>query len=223
MTRLFLLLGLVGFLASCNTVDSDEVKPEEIYQSYMYEFDAQLNKTKAHAAFQIGSNTGKYIQLTEPASIRVNEKDYDEYNNFGMYHYHFRFNSKQDATFVFTDNDGKSFSNTIEKESLNGIGFEGEISYEKGMDLFINFSGLPVQDRESVYVYLWNELTNATHYQTTKGETSITIPASKLRDFDGSMVNITLHREIKYSLENTTTAGGELEFLFSSAKKQIQM
>jgi len=224
MKKLSWLVVVMLVVVACDSSDSSDVNPHGIYQSYQYEYNAQTNRTKVRAAFQIGSSTGDYLELSDPASIEVNGEQFVNYVNIGLYHYHFQFDGHQDIAIEFKDNDGFVYVNTIPKEVIEPIELNPELEYAEGKDLVIDFLGDPLQDSENIHVFLSNNFgVSNSHYQYQEGATSVTVPSKDINDFKGSEVTLYVVREKSEETKTTSSAGGRTSALYRSKEIKVQM
>jgi len=224
MKKISWLVGLVLVMVACDSSDSNDLNPQDIYQSYQYEYNAQTNKTKVRAAFQIGSSSGKYLELTEPASIQVNGEEFINYVNIGLYHYHFRFDGEQDVAIEFKDNDGSVYVNNIPKDVIAPIELNPELEYAEGKNLVVDFLGDPLHEGENIHVFLYNSLgVSSSHYQYTEGASGVTIQAKYLNDFKGSEVSLYVVREKSEETKTASLVGRRISALYRSKELKLQM
>jgi len=224
MKKISWLVGLVLVMVACDSSDSNDLNPQDIYQSYQYGYNAQTNKTKVRAAFQIGSSTGDYLELSESASIEVNGEQFVNYVNIGLYHYHFQFEGYQEVTIEFKDNEGSVYVNTIPKDVIEPIELNPELEYAEGKDLVVNFLGEPLQDSENIHVYLHNDFgVSSSQYQYDEGATSVTVPSNDLNDFLGSEVSLYIVREKSEEIKTASSGSGRISALYRSTEIKVQM
>lgn len=224
MKKLCWLVVLVLIVVACDTSDSSEVDPQNIYQSYQYEYNAQTNITKVRAAFQTGSSTGDYLELSDPASIEVNGEGFVNYVNIGLYHYHFKFDGHQDVAIEFKDNDGSVYVNNIPKEVIAPIELSPELEYAEGKDLIVHFLGDPLREGEIIYVFLYNSLgVSSSHYQYTEGASGVTVQSKYLNDFKSSEVSLYIVREKSEETKTASSVGSRISALYRSKEIKLQM
>ncbi|MBI9064870.1 MAG: hypothetical protein JEZ14_22985 [Marinilabiliaceae bacterium] len=214
----------MGLVLVCDSSDSSDVNPQDIYQSYQYEYNVQTNKTKVRVAFQIGSSTGDYLELSEPASIKVNGVDFVNYVNIGLCHYHFRFDGQQEVAIEFKDNDGSVYVNNIHKEVIDPIELAPDIKYDEGTDWIINFLGDPLKKDENMHVVLYNDFgVSSSHYQYNEGASNVTVQSGYLNDFKGSEVSLYVVREKSEEIKTASSAGGRISALYRSKEIKVRM
>lgn len=129
------------FICACNqgsvdTVESNKVMSSQVYQ--VYDIEANKSETKIVATFRVGGSTGTTLALTEPGKILYNGTPLDksEPSNLIGTNYRMKGTDYRRATknyqpkheFIFTDNDGKTYTNAV---SLTPI----EISANGGLSL----------------------------------------------------------------------------------------
>lgn len=69
-------LGMVAALSSCgsnDTVSSEDVNENKIYQHYRVQYDADANSLSHFAQFTLGGSTGTTIKLASPSTVKVED------------------------------------------------------------------------------------------------------------------------------------------------------
>ncbi|MBK9528846.1 MAG: hypothetical protein IPO41_11120 [Acidobacteria bacterium] len=117
-----LAVAILVFIAfgcrSCETIDSSKLDPSEIYQEYSV---TVSDRTAVSAEFRVSGSTGTTIALVAPSKVEHNGRAMNEHLRTvfaGTY-----YSAENDGfvgshTFVFTDNSGKQYRNSIEFEPI---------------------------------------------------------------------------------------------------------
>lgn len=113
-------------LGGCNqgsveTISSNTVMSSQVYQSYHIK--AEKGRTDITATFRVGGATGTTLELTEPGKISYNDAPLPvsapgnligtNYRMKGTDYRSFSKNYRPAHVFSFTDNDGKTYINSI--------------------------------------------------------------------------------------------------------------
>lgn len=124
--RTFLFLAFCLFICACNqgsvdTVESNKVMSSQVYQ--VYDIEGKKGETKVVATFRVGGSTGTTLALTEPGKILYNGTALGKSEPSNLIGTNYRMkgtdyretvkNYQPKHEFIFTDNDGKTFSNSI--------------------------------------------------------------------------------------------------------------
>jgi len=80
---LILVCMLLSSAGCLDTVDSEDVNPRAIYQSYHVDYDEKTNETDLFATFRVGGSTGTTVRLNSPSELRVNGRRIDHYTFLG--------------------------------------------------------------------------------------------------------------------------------------------
>ncbi len=120
LSGLLLIFCLMG--ASCpsrETTESDKIAQTEIYQSYSVKADGE--QFRATVFFRIGGKTGTTLALVAPSKITCNGQPMQEVrNSFSGTSYSLMIpRSATTGTFVFSDRNGKNYTNTIDLRATN--------------------------------------------------------------------------------------------------------
>ena len=219
MKKLSFILIILIFISSCTTESSDDVQVSAIYQSYLLSFDITGSETMACAQFRDGGALGNDVILNSPSSITLNGEVL-VHQNVGYelyYHYYKSFAGEQKvATFVFTDKNNTSYTNSADLNSLSIIGFPAGLdTIPKSADYVFAWVGGAVQADEDVELRLFSADTSFV-YSPMGSATSLTIPETNLSAFQEGMINMSLTRQRKDNLQASTGKGGHINLEYSS-------
>ena len=114
------------FICACNqgsvdTVESNKVMSSQVYQ--VYDVEGKKGETKIVATFRVGGATGTTLALTEPGKILYNGNALEKSDPSNLIGTNYRMkgtdyrstvkNYQPKHEFVFTDNDGKTSTNSV--------------------------------------------------------------------------------------------------------------
>jgi len=124
--KILLFLAFCSFICACNqgstdTIASNTVMSSQVYQIYYVE--GKKGGTTVVATFRVGGATGTTLALTEPGKILYNGTALDKSNPSNLIGTNYRMkgtdyramvkNYQPKHEFVFTDNDGKTSTNSV--------------------------------------------------------------------------------------------------------------
>ena len=112
--KIAILAVSLSLLVACAKEDSENVNQDSIYSIYELHFNKNLDKTTARATFRFGGPTGTLLDLTDPANVTF-EGDALLYNTALGFHSKSYANLKDSGTFIYTDLEGKVFTNSMNK------------------------------------------------------------------------------------------------------------
>jgi opacity protein-like surface antigen len=229
MKNLFYLFALAAilFTASCasnETAESDTVKQSEIYQTLSVTYDAGDKELSATASFRFGGGTGTTLHLTDPAKVTFDGEEMRLENDIfnGTYYSIDRQEDfKGQYSFVFTDGDKKTYTNSFTYAPISITDYPGDA--EKTTGIMVKWD-LPLKNNERVYLYVEDNKGNTSWVSTEiVGATSIELTPDKLKDLFPGSVNIYLTREVNSSLTDATHLGGKVFLKYISPKVGLNL
>lgn len=214
---------VVLFFSSCasnDTANSDTVKQSEIYQSYTITYDAGDLELSSTAFFRFGGSTGTTLNLVKPSSITFNGTEMALGKNIfsgTFYEINQQIQPAKSYTFVFTDTDKKTYTNTSSIEEIAISEYPASINKIKGFK--VSWKGAPVQQDEKVYVSLeGKDFMNCSSSTNIVGATSVEISPDILKDLKSGDGNIVLKREKSCNLKEATHLGGNITITYVAKK-----
>lgn len=114
LSLLVMGLALMSSACSFNTVGSDEVPADSIYQYYSVAYSASSNKTNANAAFHVKKSYGDYVELLYPSYVLVNNAPMNHSSFLGSRYDRDFSGYVQAVEFKYVDKDGKLWINKAE-------------------------------------------------------------------------------------------------------------
>jgi hypothetical protein len=221
MKKLLFFLAVIFLLGSCKTESSDDVVVSAIWQSYLYIYDQNANETYAYAEFRDGGSLGNDVILYPPSGISINGTTlvHQNWPFYLYYHYKKEFTGEvKIGTFVFTDKNSKTYTNTADLNSLPVIGFPAGLdTISKSVDLVINWTGDPVGANETVEISIPAD-TSIFVSVSQVGATSLTILKTDLAVLQTGNLNLLLERRRDDQLQAATAKGGEMVLIYSTSK-----
>jgi hypothetical protein len=211
---------LFSSCASSDTANSDTVKQTEIYQSYTITYDAGDMELSATAFFRFGGSTGTTLNLVKPSSVTFNGTDMAMGKNIfsgTFYEINQQIQPAKSYTFVFTDTDKKTYTNTSSIEELTVSDYPASINKANGFK--VSWTGTPIQQDEKVYVSLeGKDFMNCSASTNIVGANSVEISPDLLKDLKPGDANIVLKREKSGSLKEATHLGGNITITYVAKK-----
>ncbi len=219
-----LLIGLtmVMVFSRCAKENSSDVNQDRIYASYELFYNANEDKTYARASFRFGNPTGTLLELTSPSEVRFNndilsfkpalvyyEKEYAGFINTG--------------SFVWTDTDGNSFTNTADFHTINyPIGLD-TINRNAAFEMF--WQGDSLQASEVVYLTINGVLEGDAQVftQSNINSKSIILAMNKLQLLGQGNGQLWLDRTFSPALQQKTSAGGAIISKYRPINKQVYL
>lgn len=210
--------------ASNETANSDTVKQSEIYQNYSVSYNMAERELTATASFRFGGANGTTLLLVKPSKVFFENQEMPNENTvFSGSYYEMNLQSgvKPSYTFVYTDGEGKSYTNHAFMIPAEIIACPTLVDKNEGFSVAWAY---PLQNGESINLYVEDKSGNTTSvYNNAVGSTSMKMNAAELKNITTGAVNIYLVRENSRSLENATHLGGNIAVKYTSAKVAVQL
>ncbi len=218
MKHLIIALATVGLFTACKK-SSSNVNQDKIYQTYKVNYNEETNTTTFYATFNEDSKDGKALTLSDDSSIKLNGATMEK--NGSTYSKSFSGNVTS-GTFVFTDSNGKSYTNTINGASF--ISNSGTSYIFKNSAEYWYFGGNSIGTGETVSVSIKNVADNtksASASSSAVGIDVITITTSAMTNLVvGDASAVTTRTKVTTS-GNFAAVGGRMESSYSSLKNVI--
>lgn len=204
--------------ASNEIGNSGDVKQNTIYQNYMISYDEKDNETRVMATFRFAGSNGTTLVLTNPSVVTLNGDTMKLLQSEIAGAYYLSAWSKplengKMCQFVFTDTEGKKYTNATKFNTLLSGAIPTEI--KAGLPLEIPIVTAPLTFGESIRVSLKD---------TSKTETFIAekltqpgkllIPATVMGKLKGT-VKLEIKRFFNIQLKEATPEGGNMVFEYN--------
>lgn len=226
MKRAITIITLITFLSSliilssCRREDSLDANQDRIYTSYELSYDENEDVTTVKVVFRLGGILSSKLKLSDGSNVTFNGQEVS-YNLFYANYQNEIPGFVDEGTFVFTDLNGLSFTNTV---SFNSISFPSEMGeITKGSDYEIEWLGGAITANESVSISIDGPLETDSHSisESQVGSTSATFTGSKTSDFSTGASILTMTRSYYTSVLNAPSAGGKISTTYKTSNAGV--
>jgi hypothetical protein len=219
---LSLLLIVSSFLAStgCLRESSEDVNQDKIHTEYELYYDANADKTYARAVFKFGSIIGTLLELSGSSQVTCNGQVLTFKQALSYYEREYP-GFVQSGTFVWTDTEGNSFTNTV---SINPIGYPSNLdtlSRNQSFELVWTGDSLANNQNVTLTVNGENETDLQIFFQDNLNSHSIILEKNKLQNLGAGPGKMYLDRRNMPPLQQKTSAGGLLTGRYRPENKNI--
>lgn len=207
---LFVALGSVLMLTSCNKEDSDSVDQDKIYASYVLEYNSNQDVTYARSNFHFSNAFGTKLELVPPAEITV-DGDVIPFKQ-ALAYYEKEYNGvKSSGNFKYVDVDENEFNNTV--TMVPSIDFDGTLdTISRSSNYMLTWVGDPVQAGEVVTVTIngSGEGDAQVFTQAGVGATDINLTQDQLGNLGLEDATFFIRRAKNVAAQEVTSAGGNV-------------
>jgi hypothetical protein len=230
--RKYLFITLLPGLLSCaeESKKSDKVNVDEIYQHYTASSSEGSSNFTSRAQFQTGAqwdrletekSGGVTVELTGSSQVSLNGQPMQKDHGVMDGTYYTGSSAGREITWVWTDNNGKTYTNSATMEPISFGSAPGVIN--SGNDLEIFWEGAPVRENEEVRIIInatvydsnnKSKEKNLTKYTTERGATSITFTYTMLQEIRGSNVSMEISRMTHIPVQQGTREGGFIDLTY---------
>ncbi len=201
-----LLLAVVLILIfSCEKNDSGD--ENAIHSTYELSYNKTTDQTLVSAIFRIGEDVNTSFELEDPAFSTFNG-DILPYNVYTKAHEKKYAGKIGSGTFLYSDSEGHTYSNTSPEIDTIGIPGNRQIN-NNSVDYKFRWSGSPIAENETIKLKV--ELNGRTndYGASAIGSTEITIPFEHIIHMCCGSAKFTISRVYtKLSLGDSTPGGG---------------
>ncbi|MCF8373412.1 MAG: hypothetical protein K9H64_17470 [Bacteroidales bacterium] len=217
MKRNLLLFGsLLVLLSSCAKEDSENVNQDSIYSIYELFYDVSTDKTIARATFRFGGPTGTLLELNTPAISTFNG---DEllYNAVTGVHKKEYAGFTTSGTFVYTDHDNNTFTNTT--PTINSIAFPVLDTISSAGAFTFAWVGDPIAANETVTLTIdgIQQGNFEIFASSVQGVSELVLAANRIQNLGIGNATCTLMRAYnKTTIDQGTSEGGRMAVWYST-------
>ncbi len=224
MIKLFLAIVVLMMSYACENTEETDVFNADVYQGFRFGYDEGSNQTSIGAVFRLGSIEGEKIELLPPAYLKVNEECCVEYDEESEYPYGFTFESRVPVAVIdFADFKKRMFIHSIKLDSLVYVG-ELSVEKERGEEkINILFTGEKQSSKETITVVVMYEDNEVSFEADAEDDNTISLGSDVVAMFVGKEVGIKILRVKNIKLDNVSAAGGDLQLVYTSRVKWIQL
>lgn len=217
------LFAMTSLFQSCANEDSSGVNQDRIYAEYELYYDKNTDKTYASAIFRFGHASGTQLELTAPSEVTFNGDVIPFDGTFSYYRKEYA-GLVTSGTFVFTDTDGHTFTNTV--------GSTRTIAFPAGLDTIHNsgsftlaWVGDSVVANERVDVWMDGPLQNNAEFftQYLVNTNSIVLAANQLQQLGTGSTTCTMERIWEENAVGVTGAGGKVRVKYKALNQTVQV
>lgn len=229
LTLAFLGLLLFSACASTDSSNSDNVKQDEVWQNYWVEYNEVGNEFKGGATFRFGGKTGTTLLLTAPSNVTLNGKALSSSSGvliegvIGGTHYSTEGTGfKPEYTFVYTNNEGKLFTNSIGIEKCNVEEVPDVLDATK-TNIFV-FKSAPEAAGEHLEVEVRNDKNNwvVIDNPVVNGNT-VSIDGAVLAELGNGPVSVLFRKQKGNSLKEAGHLGGAIAITYNSKQYRSKL
>ncbi len=224
MIKLFLASAILMISFACENAEEADIYNVDIYQGFKFEYDEGSNQTSIEAVFILGSDEGEKIELLPPAYLKVNEECCVEYDEESEYSYGFTFESRVPVAVIdFVDFKKRMFIHSIKLDSLVYVG-ELIVVKDRGEETVnISFTGDKQSSEETITVVVMYEDNEISFEVDAEDDNTISLGSDVIAMFAEKEVGIKILREKNIKLDDVSAAGGDLQLVYTSSVKWIQL
>lgn len=203
-----LIMGLT-LTTSCEREPSDAVDQDKIFTEYELYYNANEDKTYARATFKFSNALGTKLELVDPDAILFDGDVLTWKPALAFYEKEIA-GLQSNGTFTWTDNDGNTFTNSIEIISIAYPDNLDTIGRDAAYDLLLN--GEPLSENQSFTLTAngENEGDAQVFFTDDIGATNIILEKNLLEQIGAGPGTLFLDRRNTPALSEQTSAGGIL-------------
>lgn len=217
MKKIFWVVTGILLFASCASneiANSGDVNQDAIHQAYSIQYTEGNNETHIRATYRFGGANGTTLVLTSPSSVTFDGESMTRYESEleGAYYkqaFSRPLNNRKKYEFVFTDTEGKKYSNSVNFNAVL-LGKTPE-TIKAGMPLEITIVTPPLVYGEQLSFELRDEENNKADFvlEDKPIQKQFIIPASVLKGLKGT-VTMQITRSYYSKIKEGTSEGGTI-------------
>jgi hypothetical protein len=203
-----LAMASLSIFNSCAKENSEDVNQDKIYTTYELFYNANSDKTVAVAKFRFGGATGTILELTSGANVTFNGDDMT-YNGWYAGHVKEYAGMVTSGSFVYTDVDGNTFTNTALSMDTAG--------YENGFDTIVKSqantftwtgNALAANESISLFVGSWTWGEDALFHQAQDNATNLIMGVNQMTNLAEGTSTVYMNRtNLSTSIDGTSEGG----------------
>lgn len=204
----------------CVKEPSDSVNQDKIYTEYELSYNGNQDKSYARAWFKFSNIAGTLLELKSPSQVTFNG-DILTYNSVLGYYEKEYAGLKTSGSFIWTDFDGNSFTNSITLKAINYPVTLDTINKNAAFEMFWVGDSLSANESVSLTIDGLYENDLQIFYQDDLNSKSIIMALNQLQLV--AVGNATLYMDRYYTpiLQNKTSAGGTIKGTYRPINKTV--
>lgn len=218
MKKVLALMLALATLAGCGTgEDSGDVNQDRIYTDYEVFYNSNEDKTHVIARFRFGHALGTVLELKSDSGASVTYNgDGLAYSKFwGGHHREYAGNTVAGGSFVYTDTDGRRYTNTVPAGS--------SIEFPSGFDTIDRSTAqvlawvgslLQPNDQVGIFVGSWAWGDDALFWTDADGASEIVFGVKQMQNLALGTAEVFMDRWNAVDVAEGTPAGGRIRYKY---------
>ncbi|GEM_PF-6240360 len=224
MVKLFVAVALLTVSYACKDADYSNPMDEDFYQGLRFEYNEESNLTTVGAIFRLGTKDGEKVRLSPPAFLLINGDICSDYDETKEYPYSVIFESRlPEAVINFTDFKERIFANNVKLDSLENVGELVVNTDRKDKTVTVSFTGEKQSNSETITLVIIYEDSEYKYDVQPEGNNSITLDSDIASLYSGKEIGIKIVRVKSVKLNNVSSAGGDLQLVYTSRERRVQL
>lgn len=225
LSALLLSLALLNSACSLQSVGSDQVKTEEIYQDYSVTYYEASNSTQTSAQFLAEGGFGHSVELLYPSAVLV--------NNAAMYHHLFLgswydrdFNGFiQKTIFKYIDSNNQVYQNEVTILPVSLKSYSTTVDKKKAYKVEVTADNL--RKNENVVVQICQPISNDNNnLECVRGDSKtdqVGIASRDLKKLNPGSAKMTVSREYSEKTTQNTKSSGRISTSYVSVETYVNI
>jgi len=208
------------FFTSCKK-DSSEVDQEQIFQSYTMTYDEDANETTVYARFFEEKLNGKALELSNGSTVSMNGT---VMKKSGTSYYTTVSGNLALASIIFTDTEGKKYTNTISKVSY--IANEATNYQDNSFTDYWYWNGSQIAAGETVKLVFTNvddTSISASFEENVVGRSYVTMPYSSLSTLPAGDAKVEISRTKTINTGDFSSVGGKIVVSYKALYNYVEI
>ncbi|NPA37738.1 MAG: hypothetical protein GXO47_12915 [Chlorobi bacterium] len=225
MTKFILAIFFALGVLACSNSDELSVCDIDVYQGYRFEYDEYFNITEVGAVFRAGSREGEKVKLVPPAFLTVNDEICSDFNVSEDFPYTIDYESRLPMAVVdFVDFKENMYAHCFMLDSLATVGDVNVYTDSVKHTIVVTFTGECKTENETFEIVISGNNGKSIKFDVEPGEDNVIVVDNDIvEEFSGELVELKLVRIKTVELENISSAGGDLQLVYSSQVKEVQL
>lgn len=218
------IIASILVLSSCEKEISENIDQNKIWMNLELKYDQSIDSSFASATFRFGNSAGSRLKLSDPSNVSFNDELLTWNENVGSYSLSFN-GMVNNGTFLWTDLDGNTFSNDLEvREVAYPASIPSTLFYADSI-VFFNWTGAPLNVDERMVLTLDGPGNSDTRDfpADSVGMTAIGIDSVRLSEVDSGTVMMTLKKQYRPPLQESTDKGGRLTGTYLLSPREVEL
>lgn len=210
------------FLVSCAREDSDSVDQDKIFTEYSIFYNENQDITYARAKFKFSNVSGTALELSDSSSVTFNGTELAW--KPGLAYYEYEIAGRLDSgTFVWTDTEGTSYTNSFGLHEVNYPTNFDTVSTQASYTFA--WLGDAIMDNESIALIMDGLYENDLKIfsENGVGATSMVLGVNHLSDIAVGEASCFLDRYYNPAIQEAPSAGGLLTGHYRPTNKTVIM